>query len=227
MVLGRYESGNPETDSPLRPVQPPRSWVEPTGHFLALLESDWYRGLVRLQDAVTVLTTSFWAERGVRNLHLPITTGSISSPMGRGGREEPEDDTGHRPRRHSPVRPAPEQGAVGLARQDRVVALVGEQRAVALVGQRGPGAHPRADRPGRGEREQAREGRDRAGAPDRQDRVLGGDGQHGVLRPQRPHAEQGSQQKSSISPSARRSLESTLRRHRDFTWIHRMAYVHW
>jgi asparaginyl-tRNA synthetase len=48
-----------------------------------------YRTLVDLQDLITTRTAAFWSERGVKSVHLPITTGSISSPMGLGSDSMP------------------------------------------------------------------------------------------------------------------------------------------
>ncbi|GHJ45903.1 hypothetical protein Cs7R123_32450 [Catellatospora sp. TT07R-123] len=65
-------------------ISPPRSWMTPDSHFAIAMDSDWYRGLVLLQDTLTTATTQFWTARGLRFSHLPITTGSVSSPMGLG-----------------------------------------------------------------------------------------------------------------------------------------------
>ncbi|MFF5338045.1 amino acid--tRNA ligase-related protein [Streptomyces sp. NPDC013181] len=67
----------------------PRSWKKPDSHYLEVLENPWYRNLTVLQDVIAHQTTSFWTERDARYLHLPITTGSISSPMGRGSDSSP------------------------------------------------------------------------------------------------------------------------------------------
>lgn len=72
-----------------RKVSPPESWRDAGSHYRVALTHPWYRGLVDLQDAVQLLTSKFWAGRGVKNLHLPITTGSISSPMGLGSDSSP------------------------------------------------------------------------------------------------------------------------------------------
>ncbi|WP_123995712.1 asparagine synthetase A [Streptomyces sp. Ag109_G2-6] len=48
------------------------------------LENPWYRMIARLQDEVSRATVDFWADRGAQTIHLPLTTGSISSPMGLG-----------------------------------------------------------------------------------------------------------------------------------------------
>jgi asparaginyl-tRNA synthetase len=67
----------------------PRSWVEPAKHFLTVLENPWYQRLTLLQDIIAHQTTDFWTTYGARYLNLPITTGSISSPMGRGSDSTP------------------------------------------------------------------------------------------------------------------------------------------
>ncbi|MFH0244584.1 amino acid--tRNA ligase-related protein [Streptomyces sp. HK10] len=74
---------------PAHAVSAPGSWNDPDKHFLTVLENPWYRHLTLLQDVITHRTTSFWTQRGTRCLHLPITTGSISSPMGRGSDSSP------------------------------------------------------------------------------------------------------------------------------------------
>ncbi|MEZ0095456.1 amino acid--tRNA ligase-related protein [Streptacidiphilus sp. EB129] len=56
------------------------------GHprYLKILDDPLYSTLVDLQDLVNYETAQFWRNRGVRALHLPVTTSSISSPMGLG-----------------------------------------------------------------------------------------------------------------------------------------------
>jgi asparaginyl-tRNA synthetase len=49
----------------------------------------WYRNLARLQDTLTRSTVRFYGERGISTLHLPLTTGAISSPMGLGSDSMP------------------------------------------------------------------------------------------------------------------------------------------
>ncbi|MFD8248509.1 asparagine synthetase A [Nocardia sp. NPDC059691] len=68
---------------------PPQTWMEPDSHYLKAMDSEWYAGLVALQSCLTVSTAQFWSGRGVSNGHLPITTGSISSPMGLGSDSSP------------------------------------------------------------------------------------------------------------------------------------------
>ncbi|MEU7043473.1 amino acid--tRNA ligase-related protein [Streptomyces varsoviensis] len=52
--------------------------------YLRVLDSGFYRTLVSLQDLISYETAAFWRARRVKCLHLPITTNSISSPMGLG-----------------------------------------------------------------------------------------------------------------------------------------------
>ncbi|MFI6178967.1 amino acid--tRNA ligase-related protein [Nonomuraea sp. NPDC051191] len=70
-------------------VLAPRSWAEPAKHYLAVLENSWYQHLTLFQDIVAHRTTDFWTANGARYLNVPITTGSISSPMGRGSDSTP------------------------------------------------------------------------------------------------------------------------------------------
>ncbi|MFC0542586.1 amino acid--tRNA ligase-related protein [Kutzneria chonburiensis] len=52
--------------------------------YLAILDQPLYSCLVELQDLVNYETAQFWRRRRVRALHLPVTTSSVSSPMGLG-----------------------------------------------------------------------------------------------------------------------------------------------
>ncbi|MEW1639854.1 amino acid--tRNA ligase-related protein [Streptomyces sp. NPDC093801] len=67
---------------------PPTQWFDPE-RYLKLMASPWGRALIELQNAITVTSTAFWAERSVRAIHLPVTTGSVSSPMGLGSDSKP------------------------------------------------------------------------------------------------------------------------------------------
>ena len=73
----------------LQTVAPPRTWCTPHEHYLAVLDSPWYRTVVELQHAISVATTAFWTTRNALTVNLPITTGSISSPMGLGSDSTP------------------------------------------------------------------------------------------------------------------------------------------
>ncbi|MGW7342804.1 amino acid--tRNA ligase-related protein [Streptomyces sp. NPDC054854] len=66
----------------------PPLWSDP-GRYLDLMDSPWGRTLVTMQDALSYATARFWADRGVSTLHLPVTTGAVSSPMGLGSDSQP------------------------------------------------------------------------------------------------------------------------------------------
>jgi asparaginyl-tRNA synthetase len=57
--------------------------------FLQVLADPWYRTLVALQDGLSFATATFWRGRGLRTLHLPVTTSAVSSPMGLGSDSSP------------------------------------------------------------------------------------------------------------------------------------------
>ncbi|MEV0388978.1 amino acid--tRNA ligase-related protein [Nonomuraea sp. NPDC050643] len=56
---------------------------------MKLLQNPWYSGIAVLQNAISELTMEFWRDRHAQTLHLPVTTGSISSPMGLGSDSYP------------------------------------------------------------------------------------------------------------------------------------------
>jgi asparaginyl-tRNA synthetase len=67
----------------------PRTWLTPDSHFEVALVHPWYRMVLQMTDIMQRATVGFWAERGVRAAYLPVTTGSISSPMGLGSDSSP------------------------------------------------------------------------------------------------------------------------------------------
>lgn len=65
-------------------LKPKQSWKSLSDHFMNALNDDWYKIVCLLQDSISFHTASFYRKKGMKTLHLPITTGSISSPMGLG-----------------------------------------------------------------------------------------------------------------------------------------------
>ena len=65
-------------------ITPPKSWKEPQSHFLCALDSDWYKALAVLQNELCTATYNFFHSKNMKTLFLPVTTNSISSPMGLG-----------------------------------------------------------------------------------------------------------------------------------------------
>lgn len=50
---------------------------------------EWYRAIFELTNSFHVATAEFWASRNIKPAYVPLTTGSISSPMGRGSDSTP------------------------------------------------------------------------------------------------------------------------------------------
>ncbi|HEU0078726.1 MAG TPA: amino acid--tRNA ligase-related protein, partial [Longimicrobiaceae bacterium] len=67
-----------------RKVVPARSWQQLGTHYLRVLDDPWYRAIFRLQDTTSTATMDFYRGEGLQTLHVPVTTSSISSPMGLG-----------------------------------------------------------------------------------------------------------------------------------------------
>ncbi|OIK08266.1 asparaginase [Bacillus sp. MUM 13] len=53
-------------------------------HFKKALENPWYQALLTIQDEINYSTWKFFRSKGIRSVCLPITTGSVTSPMGLG-----------------------------------------------------------------------------------------------------------------------------------------------
>ena len=67
----------------------PNTWKDSETHYLKALDEPWYKLLVQLENLINVETTKFYQKKGIITMHLPVTTGSISSPMGRGSDSTP------------------------------------------------------------------------------------------------------------------------------------------
>lgn len=65
-------------------ITPPKSWKDKETHYLYALESKWYRGLAEIQNALCMYSYDFFRSKQMKTLFLPVTTNSISSPMGLG-----------------------------------------------------------------------------------------------------------------------------------------------
>lgn len=70
-------------------MEEPNTWKNPKTHYLEALKSNWYKQLILLENLVTEETMKFYESKGIITIHLPITTGSISSPMGKGSDSKP------------------------------------------------------------------------------------------------------------------------------------------
>ena len=65
-------------------MKEPNLWKNEKNFYLNVLANPWYKLLVKLENLVSIETMKFYEEKGIITMHLPVTTGSISSPMGRG-----------------------------------------------------------------------------------------------------------------------------------------------
>ncbi|MBP3285256.1 MAG: asparaginase [Clostridia bacterium] len=65
-------------------IRPTRSWKDRKNHFLCALEDPWYKHIAAIENIIHHATCEFYRKEGIKTLFLPITTGSISSPMGLG-----------------------------------------------------------------------------------------------------------------------------------------------
>ena len=62
----------------------PNTWQDGKSHYIKALDEPWYKLLAKLENLLSVETMKFYQKKNILTIHLPITTGSISSPMGRG-----------------------------------------------------------------------------------------------------------------------------------------------
>lgn len=64
-------------------IEPENTW-KLDDHYIQAIESPWYKALLHIQHDISLFTTFFYEEEDIKTLHLPVTTGSVSSPMGLG-----------------------------------------------------------------------------------------------------------------------------------------------
>ncbi|EKD55474.1 MAG: hypothetical protein ACD_60C00005G0001 [uncultured bacterium] len=64
-------------------------WADRLPYFLKTIEDPWYQTVAMIQDQISILSHKFFEKNKIKTLHLPITTGSISSPMGLGSDSKP------------------------------------------------------------------------------------------------------------------------------------------
>lgn len=70
-------------------LTPPRSWENPETHHIHAINSEWYRLITKLQGAFVKSTINFYSNKDMIFMLLPITTGSVSSPIGLGSDSKP------------------------------------------------------------------------------------------------------------------------------------------
>ena len=79
-------------------VAPPKSWKHPENHINVLLTEGWYNILCKLYKSIFEATHTFYKKEKIFPMLFPVTTGSISSPMGLGSDSVPisVDIKGHK-----------------------------------------------------------------------------------------------------------------------------------
>ena len=65
-------------------VKPPRSWENPETHLETLLSDPWYYSISNILSEIMIATNLFYRSKNIKPYLFPISTGSISSPMGKG-----------------------------------------------------------------------------------------------------------------------------------------------
>jgi asparaginyl-tRNA synthetase len=70
-------------------IKPPSSHLNPQQHLTELLGHDWYKIVYTIFSKTIKFTHEFFDEKGLDPTLFPITTGSISSPMGKGSDSVP------------------------------------------------------------------------------------------------------------------------------------------
>ncbi len=65
-------------------IIPPSSYINPEKHIEVLLHDPWYRVIYKIHSQILKLTHDFYAQEGIGPIIFPVTTGSVSSPMGLG-----------------------------------------------------------------------------------------------------------------------------------------------
>lgn len=70
-------------------IYEPNTWKNANTHYIEALKNEWYKQLVVLENLITEETVKFYSDKGIITMHLPVSTGSISSPMGRGSDSKP------------------------------------------------------------------------------------------------------------------------------------------
>jgi len=70
-------------------IAPPRTWADPRLHLDALLTHPYYKHLLNVHHQLHMALMQFFEKEGFLFVDLPITTNSVSSPMGLGSDSQP------------------------------------------------------------------------------------------------------------------------------------------
>ena len=70
-------------------IKEPNTWKDPEKHYIKVMDEPWFKLLIKLENLITVETIKFYEKKDIITMHLPVTTGAISSPMGKGSDSSP------------------------------------------------------------------------------------------------------------------------------------------
>jgi len=70
-------------------IRPNSSWKDLDNHYMKAIEDPWYRKIAEVNHLINIFTYEFYEQQNIKSMYLPITTGSISSPMGLGSDSSP------------------------------------------------------------------------------------------------------------------------------------------
>lgn len=69
-------------------IKPTTNWKE-HDYYLKVPRDDWYKAIADIQSDISFFSCDFFRKQGLKTLQLPLTTTSISSPMGLGSDSTP------------------------------------------------------------------------------------------------------------------------------------------
>ena len=71
-------------DKTSQPLSPPRTWSNHFLHYKSVLHHPWYKHMIKVQHEIHMALHEYFTSKGLITVSMPITTASISSPMGLG-----------------------------------------------------------------------------------------------------------------------------------------------
>lgn len=73
----------------MKEITPDKSWRHYDKHYKVVLDSNWYKNIAIIEDILVAATFDFFKNKNFATVCVPITTNSISSPMGLGSDSKP------------------------------------------------------------------------------------------------------------------------------------------
>lgn len=89
MLQDNNSSRNPIEGAKDEIVRPHSSWLDKKKYLKDLLTDPWYAHLAYISNTIYAATHDFFTDNNIKPFVFPITTGSVSSPMGLGSDSKP------------------------------------------------------------------------------------------------------------------------------------------